>query len=116
MIEKLFAILSKHRFSLEKEKETQLEIAALLKNKDIDFTREFILDKESTIDFMFEEQGIGMEVKIKGGKRAIYRQCERYCSFDKIKTLILVTGRSMGMPKEINNKPIYLINLSAAWL
>lgn len=116
MIEKLFAILTKHRFSMEKEKETQLEIAALLKSNNIEFTREFILDKKNTIDFMFEEQGIGMEVKIKGGKRAIYRQCERYCSFDKINVLILVTGRSMGMPKEINNKPIYLINLSTAWL
>jgi len=116
MIDKLFTILSKHRFSLEKEKETQVEIAALLKSNNIDYAREFILDKENTIDFMFEEAGIGMEVKIKGGKRAIYRQCERYCSFDQVKVLILVTSRSMGMVKEINNKPVYLINLSTAWL
>lgn len=116
MINQLFSILGKQRFSLENEKETQREMAQLLNMHGIAHTREFALDKKSVIDFMLPEHGIGIEVKIKGGKKAIYRQCERYCQFDEIKSIILVTSKSMGMLQEINNKPVYLINISKSWL
>lgn len=77
--------------------------------------REYHLDNENIIDFLLFDS-IGVEVKIKGQKRAIYKQCERYCKFEKLKQLILVTNVSIGFPKEINGKDCYILNLSKAWL
>lgn len=99
-------ILSSTRFPLEKEKETQAA--------GIVFNREYKLDPVNIPDFFID--GTAIEVKIKGNARQIYRQCERYCQFDDVKNLILVTNRSMGFPKEINGKPCYFVNLGKAWL
>ena len=59
---------------------------------------------------------VGMEVKLKGAAMAIYKQCERYCSYPKVEELILITNRSMGFPKEINGKATYLLSLGKGWL
>ena len=114
-VEDIHKILSKVRFSLENEKETQMQIEQTLGKNNVANKREFELDENSVIDFMIPG-GIGIEVKIKGQKKAIYKQCERYCSFESITSLILVTSRSLGMLREINNKPVYVINISRAWL
>lgn len=107
--------LSAHRFSLSDEKETQAEIAQALDMYGIHFKREHRLDPRSIIDFMHPE-GTGTEIKLKGSKMAIYRQMERYAEFDVIKRLILVTNVPTGFPKELIGKPVYVLNLSKAWL
>lgn len=106
--------LKRHRFSLQNEKCLQAEMYEFLLPIFPGIIKEFVIDKKSEIDFLIEN--IGIEVKIKGGKVAIYKQCERYCMSDKITTLILVTNRSMGFPKEINGKDCYYLNLGEAWL
>ena len=119
MIEDVLHILSNRRFVLHDEKLLQDEIynALLTKIYKNDIKKEYHLDdkNESIIDFLVYGH-IGIEVKIKGQKRAIYRQCERYCSFDDIQQLILFTNVSMGFPEQINDKDCYLINMSKAWL
>lgn len=116
MIEHIFKILSKQRFCVESEKETQKQISDALTHYHVVHKREFALDKSNIIDFLIKESGVGIEVKIKGQKMAIYKQCERYCTFDEVKSLILITSKSMGMLEEINGKPIFVINISKAWL
>ncbi len=101
------------RLNLTNEKTTQAEIYELI--KDMGFVREFHLNDKDIPDF-FHKIGIVIEVKIKGSKMEIYRQCERYCQSDKVTGLILCTKKPMGFPKEINGKPCYFISLSAAWL
>lgn len=108
--------ISKKRFTLSTEKDIQAEMMDLLTSKlDTSIQREFHFDDKNIIDF-FIDNSIGIEVKIKGNRKDIYRQCVRYCKFESLKVLILATTAAMGMPSIINNKPIIIINLSKAWL
>lgn len=118
-IHDIISVLSKKKFYLSEEKITQVQIyEALTATNRYAFTREYYLDKEklNKPDFFETEFGIAIEVKIKGQKKAIYRQCERYCKFDQVKYLILCTNKSLGFPPEINGKPCYYIHLGKAWL
>ena len=115
MLSKIIKILSSNRFPLDKEKLTQAVIESrFFENGIVSYNREYRLDTENIPDFFID--GIAIEIKIKGNAKKIYRQCERYCKFDEVKQLILVTNKSMGFPKEINGKPCYFINLGKAWL
>lgn len=117
MIETIIHHLKSRRFPLQNEKMLQGEIEAHLRatlHWEAKILREFTLGPKDIIDFLIAD--IGIEVKVKGGKRAIYRQCVRYCQYDNIQSLILVTNISMGFPEQINNKNCYVVNLSKAWL
>lgn len=105
--------LSGRRFPLSDEKKLQAEIADAFAGF-VNFRREVILSPGNIIDFISE--GVGIEIKLKGSAKAIYRQCERYCAFEEIKAIILVTNKIMKLPKQINNKNTYIINLGKAWL
>lgn len=80
----------------------------------VDVEYEFRLDDRNIIDIMVS--GIGLEIKIKGRAREIYTQCERYCEFDCVTSLVLATSVSMGMPRTINGKPIFVASLSRGWV
>jgi hypothetical protein len=58
----------------------------------------------------------GIEVKIKGGKRAIWRQCDAYCGDPRIARLIVVTAIALGLPPVMRGKPVTIIQLGRAWL
>lgn len=109
----IIQLLSGIKFTLHSEKELQVEICNVL-NATMQVTAEYPLDRKNIIDFYCD--GIGIEVKIKGGRKIIFKQCERYCAFDEIKALILVTNRAIGFPSSINNKPCAVVNLGLAWL
>lgn len=91
---------------------------ALLLHVSLDFTRRMVREYRIAKDIIpdFFQDGIAMEVKIKGSARSIYAQCKRYCAHERVRALILVTSRNMGFPAMINGKPCYYINLSEAWL
>ena len=112
MIEDVVKELRQYRFTLDSEQALQQQIARVLPS----FEREHRFDKKSRIDFFRPIDGIGMEVKIKGGRMAIYRQVERYSKFDSVTGLILITNVAMGFPKELNGKPCYVISLGERWL
>lgn len=110
-------ILRQGRFALEDEKVTQSIIESKLIAAGIrKFKREYRFDKNNIVDFFFEETGIAIEVKIKGSKMEIYRQCKRYAEFDTVKELILLTNKAVALPPNINNKRCTVINLGLAWL
>jgi hypothetical protein len=113
-IEKIIEILTSYQFSLTSEKRLQVEIEEIFLNEGINFIKEYSLGNLGIIDFIVED--IGIEVKVKGNPKSIYRQCEDYCQHDDIKKLLLVTNKSMGMPEEINNKLIFVVNLGLAHL
>ncbi len=116
MLNKIIKVLSTHRFPLIMEKETQMIIEQRFLENEIPFSREHRLDAKNIPDFFIDNDGIAIEVKIKGNPKQIYKQCERYCKFDSVKKLILVTNKSMGFPKEINGKDCYFVNIGKAWL
>jgi hypothetical protein len=109
-IEDTISILSAKKLPLQNEKLLQIEIARILPS----FIPEYPLNGSGVIDFFLS--GVGIEVKITGNRKDIYRQCKRYCDSFEIKSLILVTNRAMGLPSQINGKPCYVVNLGKAWL
>jgi len=113
MIPSTIKIIRSLRLNLSNEKITQSQVYEAVKQ--LGYTREYILPDKRSIPDLFAE-GIAIEIKIKGSKMQIYRQCERYCAFDEVKALILCTNKSMGFPAEINGKPCYYINIGKAWL
>ncbi len=114
MIEKILKVLSSNRFPVDHEKDTQEYIAMALSKNAVFHSKEYRLDEKNIPDFFVD--GIAIEVKIKGNAKRIYRQCERYCTFPEVKTLILVTNRSMGFPEQINGRNCYYVNIAKAWL
>jgi hypothetical protein len=115
LVNRVLKLLIGTRFPLNSEKALQEAIAIKFKSNFLGHQREYELNQHNIADF-YIHGGVAIEVKIKASAKEIYRQCERYCQFDEVKSLILVTNRAMGFPKEINRKPCYLLNLGKAWL
>lgn len=114
-IDKIFKVLSSKKISLLNEKKTQDEIENLFINNSIPYKREYKLSDNDIIDFLLYDN-IGVEVKIKAPARTIFRQCKRYCEHDEISKIILVSGKHMGLPEQINNKDCYFFSLSRSWM
>lgn len=100
---------------LTDEKEAQAALSVAFDNAGIRHKREVRLSGADVVDFM-AEGGIAIEVKLKAPKRAIYRQCERYCAHEQVKALVLVTATATGFPTEINGKPCWVASLGRGWL
>lgn len=115
-LELIIQSLRMQKFPLDTEAETQLAVDKYFQSCGVEHVREHVFDRASRIDFFLPEGGVGIEVKLKGGAKNILRQCMRYCEFEELKCLILLTNRSMGFPKEINGKPCYVVKLGRAWL
>ena len=113
-IEILIKLLSAYKFSLNTEDELKLQMAKVLDDNQIPYIKEHRLDAKNRVDFFIYEHAI--EVKVKGGAKKIFRQCERYCGFDTVKGLVLVTNKSMGFPEMVNGKPCYVMSLGKSWL
>lgn len=113
-IQNILSTLKGYRFDLSSEKELQLQIQSLLNENGIDVKPEYRLSETDIVDFYTD--GLAIEVKIKGSATAIHRQCKRYVSNNDVSALLLITNRSIGFPKEINNKPCYVLTLGQAWL
>lgn len=92
----------------------QAAIAEELDHAGLDYGREHRLSDRDVIDFRIGD--VGVEVKIKGSKRSIYHQMERYAEHEVLRELILVSNVPMGFPPSLNGKPVYFLNLAKAWL
>jgi len=100
---------------LGSEKSVQERLSALLDEAGIRHKREVELGPGDLVDFMIEG-GIALEVKLKASKRAIYRQCARYCAHPSVKALVLASATAMGFPPEIHGKPCWVASLGRGWL
>lgn len=111
-VESVRRIIRGHRWRLEVESTLQAEISAQLTAAAIAHEREVRLDAKNRIDFLVGS--VGIEVKIKGAKRDIYRQIERYTEFDEIAEIVLLTNVAVRMPATISGKPVHVIPLTSA--
>jgi len=112
--QEIIAILSPHRFPLASEKQCQAAIAKALDDAGITFDREYRLGEDDIPDFRIGH--IVIEVKIGGSKSAIFRQCRRYCRYPEVSDLILASNVAMGLPKTVNGKGMWLLQLGRGWL
>ena len=110
----IVGLLSRSRFRLNREKATQADIEECFISHGVVFVREARLSSEDIPDFVVGRTAI--EVKLRGAKREIYAQVNRYAQYDEIDDLILVTNVAMGMPPAVKGKPVYVVNLARAWL
>ena len=110
----ILRLLRGQRFVLSAEKELQQDIHDLLEGAGIAHEREVQLS-EGVIDFL-TVAGVGIEVKVGGAKRTIYRQCVRYCCAKRVRALLVVSARPIGLPGIILGKPVYVLSLGQAWL
>lgn len=116
VIFKIIEMVSKYKLGVQNEKILQGQIAEIFIAGKIPFFKEYRLDDKNIPDFYIRQAQIAVEIKIKGSKKEIYKQCERYSKFDQVKEILLITNRSMGFPEELNGKPCYVVNLGKAWL
>ena len=120
---KIAGLLSKARLPLDTEQALQLEIGRLLDANHIPHVREAKV-AGGRIDFMAgyasrlapHAPSVGIECKIAGGARMIFRQCNAYCGDPRIGHLILATGKGMLLPNRMQNVPITVVSLGSAWL
>lgn len=110
----LVRFIETRRFPLSDEKRLQEEMGTVLLAAGFVFEREVRLGSGDIIDFVVGR--IGLEVKIAGSKREIYRQCERYCTHDQLAGLVLASNVAMGLPAVIGTKPVRLARLGKGWL
>lgn len=103
--------LSRARFRYANEHELHDGIAALLTSIGIAVGaehREVTLSPRDRIDFLLES-GIGIEVKVDGGPRDVWRQMGRYAEHGRIRSLLLITTRArhaVGAPADLGGTPV----------
>lgn len=112
---KIIRLLQSNRFSLTDEKQTQRQIASVLDAAGVKYEREVTLAPGDIVDFLLDE-GLAIEVKIKGQRKAIYRQLERYAKSERVSCLLLATAVAMGLPETIETKPARVASLGMGWL
>ncbi|MDR6953807.1 hypothetical protein J2X65_003170 [Ancylobacter sp. 3268] len=110
----IYRTLTGVRFPLHDEKELQAAMAERFTSAGLEFRREVTLAPGDIVDFMIG--GTAVEVKIKGQRRAILRQCERYAAHECVSAVLLVTNVAMGFPPALAGKPTAVFNLGRAWL
>lgn len=111
--EQLIAILKRQRFNIENEKELQQQIVSVLDKYQVAYKREHRLNEKDIPDFLIGD--IAMEIKIKGRRIDIFKQCMRYSMHDEVKSVLLITNVMIGKPPLHNDKPFYILNISSAW-
>lgn len=113
-LQQVLACLRPRRFDFDNEKVLQKQMEEAFRAAGIAYQREVRLSPTDIIDFMVGN--IGIEVKIKSAKKAIYKQCVRYCQQEQVGQLLLLTNKQLGFPDSINGKPTHILNLGLAWL
>lgn len=98
-----------YRFSGERALQDGIEI--LLKNRGIEYLREFSLSPRDRIDFMVGK--IGIEIKVDSSASQVQRQLWRYAEDDRVSSLILVTTKMAHkqIAYEILEKPVIIVHL-----
>lgn len=107
-------IVEQYRVDLSDEKKTQAELAMIFESQGLIADREHRLSAKDIPDFFID--GVVVEVKIKGQRASFSRQLDRYAHYEKVKGIVLVTGKSILLPRVINGKPLMVASLSRAWL
>jgi hypothetical protein len=123
MLGGLAALIERVRLPLSDEKDTQAALVELFRANGIAFLREASLGDGDIVDFLIpgidrnlDAPPLALEVKIKGPRRAIFRQCQRCCAHESVGALLLATNVVMNLPSPLNGKPTAVAQLGRGWL
>lgn len=112
----ILALVGKFRFPLSSETRLQESLEKQFLAGGLEFKREHRFSPEDRVDFFETTAGIAIEVKIKSGPSALYRQMERYSKHAVVNQLLLITNVQTAFPDSLNGKPVFILNLARAWL
>jgi hypothetical protein len=108
-------VIQATRIDLSNEKAAQEQIALALAAAGIAHQREVRLAPRDIPDFL--AGGVAIEVKLRGARKMdVFRQLERYCTHERVQSIILASNLSMTLPAEINGKPARFVSLGRSWL
>lgn len=110
-------LIRRCRLDLSTEKHLQMGVEAAFTESGIAFEREKRLTSNDIPDF-FVAGGVVVECKMRNKSRkiAIYKQLCRYATHPEVKAIVLASNVSMGLPPEIDGKPVFTASLSAGWI
>lgn len=105
------------RFDLTDEKACQLQMQIWFgRHLVCDVSREHRLGPGDIPDFLIEGRIVVECKKGRASKRETLRQLKRYAAYPEVQALILATATAMGMPAELEGKPVFVVSLGRAWL
>jgi len=105
IINKFVSVLSNYSINFNDEKDLQESIFKIMKNYFSDIKKEYPLEPYGIVDFFIK--GVAIEVKIKGQKAKIYRQCRDYCKHQEVSHLLLVSTNPLSLPEVVEGKRCY---------
>ena len=110
-------LLERYQLDLSTEKHLQAGVEAAFIESGQVFEREKRLSARDIPDFLVEG-GIVVECKLRGKSRKIdvYQQLLRYATHPDVSAIVLASNSVMGLPAEINGKPVYAASLSRGWI
>lgn len=110
-------MIGRMRLDLSSEKHLQEAMARAFESSGITYEREKRICAQDIPDF-YLPGGVVIECKMRGKARKIdvYQQLDRYAQHEAVKSIILATNISMGLPQLLRGKPLYTASLSAGWL
>lgn len=110
-------LLEGYQFDLSTEKHLQADVAETLTASGIVFEREKRLNASDIPDFLVAG-GIVVECKLKNRSRKmeVYKQLLRYAVHRDVTAIVLASNAVMGLPAEMEGKPVYSVSFSKAWL
>lgn len=111
----LQSTLKRWRIPVSTEAVAQEAIETALTQANVAFQAQKVLGPKDRLDVFSD--GIAIEIKVKGGRTAIFRQLERYAEHPEVQGIILATGAAWPFQAgEIGGKPFRLVSLGMGWL
>lgn len=110
-------LVQRSRLDLSSEKHLQEGVAEVLKGAGIAYEREKRLSPKDIPDFLVAG-GVVVECKMrnKSKKMDIFRQLARYATYPEVTAIILASNVTMGLPPELEGKPLFAASLSRGWI
>ncbi len=110
--------LHSYRYTFQHEIDFQDQLAQVLTEKKIEFTREVELTKRDRVDFLlnYDPYSIAMEVKVGGGINSHLRQMKRYADAGGENSIVdaalLIATKPFQVPEYLSKKPCYCIHIN----
>lgn len=111
---RIVTVIEARRINMTTEEAAHRAISAALTAAGIEHENEVRLSKGERIDMLAGR--VGIEVKVQGQRRAIYRQLERYVLRPEIDALVLVTGVAFPGSLDVEGRTVFIANLTRGWL
>ena len=114
-VARLVHVLRSYRFRYTTEKEMHAAVRRALSENAVPFTDECDLGDCGVVDFLVGD-GVALELKMQGSPTDVARQLLGYSRSDRVRELVLLTGRHRlgNLPRKLSGKPLHVVSLWAS--